>query len=447
MAKTNYLTAPAPSEKMPSGIPYILANEAFERFSFYGTRCILVIFMTKYLLDRSGDVNVMTPEQSKTWFHLFVSAVYFTPIIGALLSDIWLGKYRTILFFSILYSVGFFALALDNTRLGLVAGLVLIALGSGIIKPCVSANVGDQFGQTNKHLIERVYSWFYFAINFGAFFAQLAIPVLLDKYGPKVAFGIPGILMVLAVFAFWFGRKKFVHVPAAGLGFIKETFCGEGLKAVIRLFIIYIFIAMFWSLYDQMDSSWVLQAEKMDRHWLGHEWLSAQIVAVNPLLIMALIPVFSYIIYPAINKIFPLTALRKIGIGLFVIAFAFVITALIETKITAGAKPSIAWLLLAYVVLTCAEVMVSITGLEFSYTQAPQKMKSFIMSIFLLSTSLGNAFTAVVNLLIQNPDGTRKLAGANYFWFFAILMAATAVVYIFIARTYQPKSYLQGEGG
>jgi POT family proton-dependent oligopeptide transporter len=234
-------------------------------------------------------------------------------------------------------------------------------------------------------------------------------------------------------------------VPPAGLDFIKEVFSGEGLKAIIRLSIIYIFIAMFWSLYDQMDSAWVLQAEKMNRYWLGHEWLSAQIVAVNPLLIMVLIPAFSYIIYPAINKIFPLTSLRKIGIGLFVIAFAFVITALIEIRITAGAKPSIAWLLLAYVVLTCAEVMVSITGLEFSYTQAPKKMKSFLMAIFLLSVSLGNVFTALVNAFIQNPDGTSKLAGANYFWFFASLMAATAVVFIFVARTYQPKTYIQDE--
>ncbi len=445
MAKTNYLTAPVATTKMPFGIPYILVNEAGERFSFYGTRCILVIFMTTYLLNRSGSLDVMTPEQSKAWFHLFVSAVYFTPIIGALLSDIWLGKYRTILYFSILYCIGFFALAFDNTRLGLGIGLTLIAIGSGIIKPCVSANVGDQFGQNNKYLIDKIYRWFYFAINFGAFFAILLNPLAFKKYGPHVAFGIPAVLMVLATVAFWLGRKKFVHVPPAGLGFIKETFSGEGLKAVGRLFIIYIFIAMFWSLYDQMDSSWVLQAEKMNRHLFIWELHPSQLSAVNAFLIMVLIPIFSYIIYPGINKIFPLTALRKIGIGMFVIAFAFVISAFIQTQITAGERPSIAWLLLAYVPLTSAEIMVSITGLEFSYTQAPKKMKSFIMSIFLLSTSLGNAFTALVNTLIQNPDGTSKLAGANYFWFFASLMAATAVVFIFVARTYQPKTYIQDE--
>ncbi|GAI22934.1 unnamed protein product, partial [marine sediment metagenome] len=209
--------------------------------------------------------------------------------------------------------------------------------------------------------------------------------------------------------------------------------------------IIYVFVAMFWALFDQIDSAWVLQAEKMNRYWLGHEWLSAQIVAVNPLMIMVLIPVFSYVIYPAINKIFALTALRKISIGLFVAGLAFVVTALIETRITAGARPSVGWLVLAYLILTAAEVMVSITCLEFSYTQAPKKMKSLIMAVFFLSITLGNVFTALVNTFVRNEDGTSKLAGASYFWFFAMMMTITAVVFIFVVRGYREKSYIQDE--
>ncbi len=445
MAESKYLTAPVPSKKMPLGVPYILFNEAAERFSFYGMRCILVIFMTKYLLGANGVLAPMGAEESKTYFHLFVSAVYFMPLVGALLCDIWLGKYRTILFFSVINCLGLLVLALDQSRLGLVTGLVLIAIGSGMIKPCVSANVGDQFGKSNKGLIEKVYSWFYFAINFGAFISQLLVPVLLDKYGPRVAFSVPGIAMVLATVAFWMGRKKFVHIPATGIGFIKETFSGEGLRAIIKLCVIYVFVAMFWALFDQMDSAWVLQAEKMNRHWLGHEWLSSQIVAVNPLMIMILIPVFSFVIYPAINKVFALTALRKISIGLFLASSVFVVSALIETSITGGAKPSIGWMILAYLLLTSAEVMVSITCLEFSYIQAPKKMKSFIMAVFLLSVSLGNAFTALVNIFIRNEDGSSKLEGASYFWFFVIMMAVTAVIFVFVAACYRQKSYIQDE--
>lgn len=445
MTKKQYLTAPVASEKMPAGIPYILTNEAAERFSFYGMRCILVFFMTHLLLNAEGQLAPMTSEQSKTWFHLFVSAVYFMPLLGALISDIWLGKYRTILYFSILYCFGFFALAVDQTRLGLGVGLILIAVGSGVIKPCVSANVGDQFGKTNKHLMARIYNWFYFSVNLGAFVSNLLCPVLLDRYGPRVAFGVPFIFMVFATAAFWLGRKKFVHIPRGGFEFVKECFSGEGIRAIGRLCIIYVFIAPFWAVFDQMDSAWMLQAEKMNRVWLYHEWLPTQIVALNPLFILILIPVFSYVIYPAINKVFPLTALRKIGLGLFVAATPFTVSALIEARIVAGQTPSIGWMVLGYVLLTSAEIMVSITCLEFSYTQAPKKMKSFIMAVFLLSISLGNAFTAVVNAVIEKEDGTRKLAGPSYFWFFTIVMLVTAAIFIFVAARYKGKSYIHDE--
>jgi POT family proton-dependent oligopeptide transporter len=445
MAEPKYLTAPIPSKKVPAGIPYILFNEAGERFSFYGTRCILVIFMTKYLMGPGGVLNVMSAEESKTYFHLFVSAVYFTPLLGALLSDIWLGKYR-ILFFSLIYCLGFLALSLDSTRLGLGVGLVLIAIGSGVIKPCVSANVGDQFGKTNKHLMEKIYGWFYFAINLGAVTAQLfVVPLLLDSYGPKAAFGATCVVMILATIAFWLGRRKFVHIPAGGLKFIKETFSGEGLRAIGKLCIIYVFIAMFWALFDQMDSAWVLQSQNMNRYWLGREWLPSQIAAVNPLMIMVLIPVFSFVIYPAINKVFRLTPLRKISIGLFVAASVFVISAWIETRVLAGEKPHIVWMLLAHLILASSEVMVSITCLEFSYTQSPKKMKSFIMAVFFLSFSLGNAFTAVVNIFIQNENGSSKLPGAAYFWFFAVIMLLTAVIFVPVAARYKEKTYIQDE--
>ena len=445
MTKSKYLTAPVPSKKTPAGIPYILVNEAAERFSFYGSRCILVFFMTHLLRSASGALAPVTAEQSKTWFHLFVSAVYFTPLLGALISDIWLGKYRTILWFSVLYCFGFLALAIDHTRLGLAAGLILIAIGSGIIKPCVSANVGDQFGETNKHLINRVYHWFYFAINLGAAISNLLIPELLERYGATVAFGVPGVFMALATIAFWLGREKFVHIPRAGIEFVKECFSGEGIRAIGKLSIIYLFVAPFWALFDQMDSSWMLQAEKMNRHWLGYTWLPTQIVAVNPLMILILIPIFSYVVYPAINKVFPLTSLRKIGLGLLLAGSPFVVSALIETKIVAGGAPSIGWMVLGYVLLTSSEIMVSITCLDFSYTQAPKRMKSFIMAVFLLSISLGNAFTAIVNAVIENKDGTSKLAGAQYFWFFAGVMFVTAILFIPVAKRYPVKNYIQDE--
>ena len=139
-------------------------------------RAILVVFMTKHLLNSSGELDLMTDPEARRWFHLFVAGVYFFPFLGALLSDIFLGKYRTILTLSVVYCLGHFALAINETRLGLAVGLTLIAVGSGGIKPCVCAHVGDQFGKTNKDLIETVYSCFSSAIHVGSFTATLLTP-------------------------------------------------------------------------------------------------------------------------------------------------------------------------------------------------------------------------------------------------------------------------------
>jgi len=438
-----YKTAPTDSSSLPKGIPYIIGNEAAERFSFYGMRAILVVFMTQYLLTANGQADYMSNDEAKGWFHLFVSAVYFTPILGALISDGILGKYKTIIVLSLVYTAGHFALSIDDSRTGLAFGLGLIALGAGGIKPCVSAHVGDQFSQSNSHLLPRVFGWFYFSINLGAFFATLLIPWLLDTYGSSVAFGVPGILMLLATIIFWSGRHRFVHVPAGKKLFIKEVFSKQGVSVVTRLGVLYVFIAMFWSLFDQTASSWILQAEKMDRTIFGIELLASQLPAANPLLVMLLIPVFSYKVYPLINKVFTLTPLRKISIGLFITVLAFVISALIQEEIDAGLTPHISWQILAYVILTSAEVMISITCLEFSYTQAPTKMKSFIMAFFMMSIAIGNLFTSAVNFFIENDDGSSKLAGADYFWFFSLLMLITATAFIFLAKNYKEKSYLQ----
>jgi POT family proton-dependent oligopeptide transporter len=443
MAK--YLTAPIKTSGMPPGIPFIVGNEAAERFSYYGMRSVLVVYMTQYLLNQSGQLAPLNESDAKVSYHLFVSAVYFFPFFGAILADAFLGKYRTILLLSIVYCFGHLALAIDSTRIGLLIGLTLIAIGSGGIKPCVSANVGDQFGTTNRHLIQRVFTWFYFSINFGSFFSTLLIPFLLKTVGPHVAFGVPGILMFIATVIFWLGRHRYSHIPPAGTKFIKEAFSPEGLKILLRLVVIFIFIAAFWSLYDQTASAWVLQAKHLDLHLLGYELLPSQVQAANPLLILIYIPLFSYTVYPLINKVFPLTPLRKISIGFFLTAASFLIPAWLELQIGAGNKPNIGWQLLAYAILTGAEVFVSLTGLEFAYTQAPKKMKSLVMSLFLGSVWLGNVFTSGVNKFIQNPDGSSKLPGANYYFFFTGLMTVTSLAFIIVAYFYKEKTYLQDE--
>ncbi len=482
-------TAPLRSDKMPAGIPFIIANEFAERFCFYGVNAILVQYMIQFL--HFGDAK------AQTWQALFKAGAYFFPLLGAIVSDVFLAKFRTIISFSIVYVLGCFTIAFSTGETSMVIGMFLMAFGTGGIKPCVSTNVGDQFTSANAHLIERAFSYFYLAINIGSAFSIYFCPVLLadSEYGPRYAFGMPGVMMAFATLVFWLGRSKFAVVPAAmskpGLalpGFLlvffavlaftvfvftasgnnillatftllgtlaavaalflktglrkrlpdelrawlERSLTGEGLRIVGKLSLLYLFVAFFWSLWDQSNgNSWTVQAQSalMDKHLFGflggmpafanlatYEMLPSQVQVVNGLFIVILVPIFTFGIYPLLGKFFAVTPLRKMGIGMFVTASSFLIVASIEQRIQGGETVSMWWQITAYAVLTAGEVLVSITALEYSYKQAPLYMKSFIMSLFLLSTSVGNAFTAAVNSIMIEPLQASEIVTGEQTW-------------------------------
>ncbi|MDA0919035.1 MAG: MFS transporter [Planctomycetota bacterium] len=548
MAK--YLTAPDPNETgWPKGVKYIIGNEGCERFSFYGMKSILQVHLTT-LFVAAGMYKEIGSENAQEMVHLFVAGVYAFPMIGAIIADRLLGKYHTIIWLSLVYCLGHFVLAIgENSIGGMWLGLGLIAIGSGGIKPCVSAHVGDQFGKGNWKLVDKVFQAFYFIINFGSFFSTLMIPWVKEEIGVSVAFGIPGVLMFIATIMFWMGRKVFVHVPPhpggrTGLldafgatllfmgfiglplfawgvlsfsanvfltvssiliglwvfeerqaikqddGFLAVMFCSfesllkggglksrqsldasvptdsmkrhwffgpaairfgeeaaEGPKAVLKIISVFFLISVFWALFDQHASSWVRQAEMMDLNLYAPgsdsvlmSFYPSQISALNPLMVMALIPFNMFFLYPFITKRgWEMTPLRKMTIGMATASVAFVVVALIQARIEAAETAnsvSVLWQFFPYLIMTQAEVMVSITGLEFAYTQAPTRMKSTIMGFWLLSVSLGNKLTAVVTKL---PD----MDLLTSFWAFAGLMAAAALLFGIRSAFYKYRYYTQ----
>jgi POT family proton-dependent oligopeptide transporter len=451
------------ANKFPPGISYIVGNEACERYSYYGMKSILVIFMIQVLLFQEA--------QATSTYHLFSAACYLLPVAGAFIADRILGKYRTILYLSLVYCLGHAVLSIWETEMGLYAGLGLIAVGSGGIKPCVSAHVGDQFKANQQHLLKKVYEIFYFMINFGSFFSTLITPWTLKAYGPSVAFGIPGVLMFIATFIFWMGRNKFVHVPPTksdGHGFMNvimsafknqknrkagQTFMDaavhdghtqdhvDGAKAVLDIAKLFSAISVFWALFDQHGSSWVIQASKMNLVFMGIKFEASQISAWNPIMVMGLIPLFSMGIYPFFDKMgLKTTPIRRITCGMFVAAGAFAIIAMIQMAMDGGSDMNVMWQFWPYLVLTMAEVMVSITGLEFAYTQSPRAMKSTVMSLWLLTVFFGNLITAYV---AAAGESMFPVASAGYFWFFAGLMAVFAVVFWFMGKQYKMKNYME----
>ena len=497
--------APAP---IPGQIRYIIGNEGCERFSFYGMRNILTAFLVSSLLlhlpesERAGG--------AKDVFHTFVIGVYFFPLLGGWLADRFLGKYNTIFWLSLVYCAGHLCLAVfDQNRTGFYLGLFLIALGSGGIKPCVAAFVGDQFDQTNKHRAKVVFDAFYWIINFGSFFASLLMPIFLRNFGASVAFGIPGALMFLATLIFWLGRKRYVLLPptprdehsfltvawtalssgrtglalaatgaAVALGSLAlvptfgfvvaaclalvalAAFGGagvwlqldgararhpaeavEGVRAVLRVLVLFFLVTPFWSLFDQKASTWVLQADAMTKpSWFQ----SSQMQALNPLLVMLLIPLNNLVLYPALRRCgYEPTALRRMTIGIAFSGLSWIVVGAMQVVLDGGHAFTIAWQVLPYALLTLGEVLVSTTGLEFAYSQAPPAMKGVLMSCWNLSVTVGNLWVLVVNAAVKHPAVTGAIQSSGFgvtafqMFFYAAFAFAAALAFGLFATRYR----------
>jgi proton-dependent oligopeptide transporter, POT family len=442
--------------RWPPQVKYIIGNEACERFSFYGMRNILTVFLADYLL-RARPMAERGPH-AKEIFHLFVMTVYFTPLFGGYLADRHWGKYRTIFWLSLVYSAGHALLAIfDDEPKGFYLGLFLIALGAGGIKPCVSSFVGDQFTSADKALLPKIFAAFYWSINIGSFTASLFIPKLLRYYGPSVAFGVPGVLMLTATLVFWLGRKHYREIPpsprdpdsflrvvrtalttrakASGEGSWLDRARGahpseavDGAKAVIGVIKIFAFIPFFWMLFDQKASAWVLQAKTMVLEVGPVTFEPSQLQFINPALMMLLLPLTTGVLYPALAKTrWAPTPLRRMPLGMFMAGLSFVLVALIQYELDSGNKLSVLWQIAPYVVLTLAEVLVSVTGLEFAYAQAPRKMKGTVMSFFIFANSVGNLLVVIVAAL-------NVFAGPASFLFYAALVALAGVGMALVAR-------------
>jgi POT family proton-dependent oligopeptide transporter len=174
-------TTSATASRWPPQIKYIIGNEACERFSYYGIRSILALYISQVLFQHlpPGEAK----DKATGIIHLFIFANYFMPLLGAWVSDRLWGRYYTILYISLVYCLGNLTLAFGvGSVWGLYVGLGLIALGSGGIKPCVSAFCGDQFKAEQSDLLQKAYGLFYWSINFGSFFSFLLIPWLKNEW-------------------------------------------------------------------------------------------------------------------------------------------------------------------------------------------------------------------------------------------------------------------------
>lgn len=448
-------------KKFPKSIYYIISNEFAERFSYYGYRALLTPFLVVAF--------AMSREEAAAVTHENIVYTYATPVIGGLLADWLLGKYRTILYVSLLYCLGHLLLALYIDDLaGFRLGLLCIAIGAGMIKPNSSSLMGDQFPQGTGALLTKAFNWYYFAINMGSFLAFLVIPKL-KTFGYEWAFAVPGILMGLATIVLFIGRKTYVEVPPTG--FPKDHFVSmnwqalrmwlrgerkvwttlgerigiekvDATLAVWRVLAFFAFFPLAWALYDMSSAEWILDAEFLDRDILGITLEQEQVQALNPILILSLIPLFVWIEARLRKRGISIKPHRKVFAGFVLVGLATAVEAFVRMEIEAGARPHVSVQLLAYFILTVGEVLFYITGLELGYRASPRSMKSTITSLFLLTNAAGNFLAAGVNRAIASGGWWAPLGdGANFYWFFIGLLGINLLAYLLLVPRMKWKMY------
>lgn len=466
----------ADSNRWPRQVRYILGNEAAERFSYYGMKAILALYITNVLMK--------TKDEATTIIHLFGFANYFMPMVGAWVSDRFWGRYNTILWISLSYCLGHGVMALsdmmgttDGKVMCLYVGLGLIAFGAGGIKPCVSAFMGDQFRPDQRHLLQKAYAAFYWSINLGSTASFLLIPWIRKEYGYGWAFGVPGLAMALATFFFWLGTKHYVRVPPSSktnsAGFMSvslfalthqgqkkpgQTFWDvarrrfsdadvDAAKSVMPILSVFALIPVFWALFDQTFSTWVLQGEKMVPFKIGNYSVGPEeMLSANPILVMIFLPIMTLWLYPVLGRF--ATPLRRMSYGMFLSGFSFVIVAWMQVQIDAGVQLSILWQTVPYVVLTIAEVFVSTTGLEFAFREAAPSMKSTIMGFWNLTVAVGNLFVTVVTALAGRILGGGHDASVSpkVFMFYAGLTFVIAIFFSVICAFYKYRDPSAAQG-
>jgi POT family proton-dependent oligopeptide transporter len=378
------------------------------------------------------------PEATEI-LHLFGTAVYLLPLLGGWIADRWLGRYWTILIISLFYCLGHGTLAAtEGSRAGLFAGLTLIAIGAGGIKPCVSAFVGDQFRADQEHLLTKVYGWFYWAINLGAAAAFFIIPQVRADVGYAWAFGIPGIAMGLATLIFWLGRKSYIRQPPSREAPRSESEKGQDRRTLWRIGVVFLPVPMFWALFNQVNSNWVLQGRKMTPyHALNGETMQG----AGAVLVMIWTPILTLVLYPLAERLgWRPTALRRMAAGMFLGALAFVVSGLIQGRMDGGQTVSILWQLAPYVVLEAGEVLLSATGLEFAFEQAPARLKSVVMSMWLMTISAGHFLIAVFTAINEHFI---KARGAAQIYIYAAMLLVVAGIFAFCASRFRGREPLK----
>jgi POT family proton-dependent oligopeptide transporter len=472
----------------PAGLSTLFFTEMWERFSYYGMRAILTLYMTKSFAE--GGLG-FDEKYAGIIYATYVSSVWYLPLPGGWLADRIFGARRAVLIGAIIIACGHFSMAI-NSQLTFFAGLVLIACGTGLLKPNISAMVGQLYADEDKRR-DAGFSIFYMGINLGAFLSPIVVGFLAQHassrafiswlgFDPNSAWhwgvGAAGVGMTLGIVQYLLGKRKLVGVGekpefkraeesvptdyltlilavvggvvgvAVGLRFgdagwvsalfpgvvgffvgylggILRWLNGDELKRVLVIFLLFLFSILFWMTYEQAGSSLTLFADRLTRTTiLGWAFPSSWFQSVPAIFVIIFAPIIGAVWQKLANQ--QPSSPGKFTIGLFFAGIAFVVIAFASTLTGAG-RVSPAWLVLVYFLQTIGELCLSPVGLSTVTKLSPARMVGLMLGVWFLSISIGSYIAGLTTRMFEGNDPSVLTRG------FGIFAGITLVAAIILA--------------
>lgn len=432
--------------KQPKGLWLLSFTSIWERFSYYGMRAILVLYVANQALDHANHKahlgGLGLSENNAGWIYSsFTSLCYLLPLLGGFFADRYFGKRRSVLIGGFLIMIGHFTLAADLGFFPFIAGLTVLAFGNGFFKPSAPSMIGDLYTPGDKRR-DSGFTIYYTLFNGGAFFAPLICGYFGETYAYRYGFLTAGFAMMLGLIVYMIYAERFlgdigkrpIHKVNREAKVEKTPLTKEEKDRISVILVLLFFVTFFWSGFEQAGSTFTLYTDKyLDKSIGGWEMPTSWLQAVNPIFIVILGPLFSMLwVALAKRKKNPPTPI-KMGIGMLSLSvgFLFMIGAAMRRggdNLDITVKASILWMIATYFFHTIGELCLSPIGLSMVTKLAPIKLASLFMGIWFLGSAAAN-YTSGLMIIFANSYGYLAL-----FTMFAILVAVLSIVVFFASK-------------
>jgi POT family proton-dependent oligopeptide transporter len=395
--------------RQPPGLFLLFGVEMWERFSFYGMRA----FLTLFLISKAGGFG-WSKEQASHLYGWYQGLVYLTPLLGGYLADRLLGTHRSIIIGGIIIASGHFCLAVP-AKPTFFLGLALIILGTGFFKSNISTMVGQLYGEKDRRR-DAAFTIFYMGINLGASLGQIVCPKLADAYNWHVGFSAAGFGMVLGLIVYLALKRRFLgtigDVPARRVsrqaenaGTARQPLTALEKQGIAAIAILAFFNIFFWMAFEQAGSSMTFFAEERTRHvFLGFKILAPYFQSVNSLSVILLAPVFAWVwLRLEARGRAPSTPVR-FALGLFLLGSGFIVLVIGARLSDGGVRVSPLWLIVTYVLHTCGELCLSPVGLSMVTKLAPARFASLAMGAWFFSFFISDLLAGLLAGTVEKVE-------------------------------------------